>query len=630
MRKNEMSIAPRERIRTEVFADDRQAGRYVAGLIAAEIRRAEAAGRHCVLGLATGSTPISVYRELIRLHKEGDSAGRLSFRNCYAFNLDEYYPMASDSLHSYRRWMHENLFEHIDLPADRRFIPDGMLARDRIDEHCRRYEERIRSLGGVDFQLLGIGRTGHIGFNEPGSPRDSRTRMVDLDGVTRKDAAAGFFGEENVPRQALTMGVGTIMEARRIVIMAFGEHKAPIVRRAIEEPPHPDVTASHLQAHLDTVFVTDAAAAAHLARVRTPWLSRTLEWTPEEQKQAVIHLSLSTGKGILKLSAEDYSENGLHDLLHRRGPSEEINRRVFRELLSKITDCPGGATGGKRALCFSPHPDDDVISMGGTLIKLTQHRHDVHIAYQTSGNIAVFDHAVKRLMDFYGEVSRGFEVDTDATRGLREKVAASLAAKVPGEPDGEEVQRIKTIIRRTEARAGAIHCGVPSENLHFLDMPFYKTGKVAKKPLTEADFETVAAVIKKVKPDIILLAGDLSDPHGTHRQCADAIYEVLRRTPDWHKRMEVLLYRGAWQEWEPEAVDLLVPLSAEELMRKRHAVFRHESQKDTAMFPGSDAREFWQRAEDRNKNTAATFDKLGLPEYYAMEGFVRLTPAMLG
>jgi glucosamine-6-phosphate deaminase len=683
-----MAVAAKERIRTEIFATDREASRQVARIIAAEIRKANVEGRAAVLGLATGSTPIGVYRQLIWMHNpkalrsEGETAeqpgthsgtqsgthagaaspdeeftrefGKLSFKNVYTFNLDEYYPMSAEALQSYRRWMRENFFDYIDIPAGNIFIPDGTTPRERIEDHCRWYEDQIRKLGGIDLQILGIGRTGHIGFNEPGSPRDSRTRLVMLDPLTRKDAAADFFGEEHVPREAVTMGVGTILSARRIIIMAFGEHKAKIVKRTVEGPTDPDVPATFLQDHPNTLFYVDRAAACDLTRIRTPWRVRPMEWTDEELKKAVISLALEKKKGILKLTALDYADFGLHDLVARRGPVEALNKRVFRHLQGKINEYPGGgapvgqlvapgaAPGAgalpavmgepampKRVLCFSPHPDDDVISMGGTLIRLCKHGHDVHIAYQTSGNIAVFDHAVRRLMDFLGEVNQIFEIDTEQTRALREKVTGFMANKRAGEVDSDEVQKIKTIIRRSEARAGAIHAGVPEANCHFLEMPFYKTGKVAKKPLSKGDFEAVAAVIAKVRPDIIFLAGDLSDPHGTHRMCADAIFHVLRGIPEWNKRMEVWLYRGAWQEWEPAEVDMVVPLSAEELMQKRFAIFKHESQKDTAMFPGRDSREFWQRAEDRNKNTAALFDQLGLPEFFAMEGFVRLTPEML-
>jgi glucosamine-6-phosphate deaminase len=635
-----MTVAARERIRTEVFATDKEAVRVVARIIAAEIRKANADGRPAVLGLATGSTPVGVYRRLIWMHnpkalrsdfetaEEDQEFGRLSFRNVYTFNLDEYYPMAPETTQSYHRWMEENFFQYIDLPRDHRFIPDGTVPRARLDEYCHWYEEQIRKLGGLDLQILGIGRTGHIGFNEPGSPPDSRTRPAQLDPITRKDAAGDFFGEQFVPRQALTMGVGTIMSARRVVLMAFGEHKAPIVRRMVEEPPTSDVPAGYLQDHPNATVYVDRAAARDLTRIRTPWLVRPMDWTDEEEKSAVIRLSRDRKKAILKLNSSDYTDNHLHDLLNKRGPVDALNQRVFLNLLSKISENPGGE-GAKRVLVFSPHPDDDVISMGGTIIRLARHGHRVHVAYQTSGNIAVFDHAVRRLLDFVSEVNRGFQIDVERTGALRERVVQFFENKKPGEVDTPEVQSLKALIRRTEATAGAMHCGVAEGDLHFLEMPFYRTGRVGKKPLSQADLDAVAAVIERVKPDQVYLAGEHSDPHGTHRMCAEAIYHVLRRMPGWEKTMQVWLYRGAWEEWEPDEVDMLVPVSPEELSRKRFAIFRHESQKDTAMFPGRDAREFWQRAEDRNKHTAAQFDQLGLPEFFAMEGFVRLTPEML-
>jgi len=632
-----MSVSTRERIRTEVFATDRDASRHVARIIAAEIKRINAEGRKAVLGLATGSTPIGVYRELIWMHNPevlrseldppiDPEYGRLSFKNVYTFNLDEYYPMQPDALQSYRRWMHENFHQYLDIPKENIFIPDGTIARSNLEDYCQWYENQIRKLGGIDIQLLGIGRTGHIGFNEPGSGAESRTRLVMLDAMTRKDASADFFGEEFVPREAITMGVGTILSARRVIIMAFGEHKAGIVRKAVEEPVSSDVPAGYLQDHPNAAFFVDRAAAGNLTRIRTPWVVRPMEWNDEEEKRAVIHLAQKEKKALLKLKAADYTENHLHELLNKRGPVDAINKRVFRQLQGLVNEYPGGTEGTKRILCFSPHPDDDVISMGGTLIRLCKHFHDVHIAYQTSGNIAVFDHAVRRLMDFVGEVNNAFEIETENTRDLRERVTKFLNNKTFGQVDSDDVQKIKTIIRRTEARAGAIYAGVPEANLHFMEMPFYKTGKVGKKPPSRGDFDAVKGILDKVKPQIVFLAGDLSDPHGTHRMCADAIYHVLRNTPDWHKQMEVWLYRGAWQEWEPQEVEMLVPLSAEELVQKRFAIFKHESQKDTAMFPGRDSREFWQRAEDRNRNTATVFDQLGLPEYNAMEGFVRLTP----
>jgi glucosamine-6-phosphate deaminase len=636
-----MAVAARERIRTEVFATANEASRVVARIIAAEIRKANADGRAAVLGLATGSTPIGVYRHLIWMHnpkalrsdfetpQSDDEYGRLSFKNVITFNLDEYCPMSPEAVQSYHRWMDVNFFNYIDQPREQRFIPDGTIPRHKVDEYCHWYEDQIRRAGGIDLQILGIGRTGHIGFNEPGSPRDSRTRMMRLDPVTRKDAAGDFFGEQYVPREALTMGVGTIMNARRVVIMAFGEHKAGVVRKTVEEPMTSDVPATYLQDHPNATFYIDRPAAGQLTRIRTPWVVRPMDWTDEEEKKAVIRLAQDQKKAILKLKSSDYTDNHLHDLVNKRGPVDALNKRVFLNLLGKVQENPGGA-GARRVLVFSPHPDDDVISMGGTIIRLAKHGHRVHIAYQTSGNIAVFDHAVRRLLDFVAEVNRTFELETDRTKALRDRVFKFFESKSPGEADTEEVQNLKALIRRTEARAGAIHCGVAEGDLHFLEMPFYKTGKVGKKPLCRADLEAVAALIKTVQPDQVYLAGELSDPHGTHRMCAEAIYHVLRTMPDWYKRMEVWLYRGAWEEWEPDEVDMLVPVSPEEIMQKRFAIFKHESQKDTAMFPGRDAREFWQRAEDRNKGTAATFNELGLPEYYAMEGFVRLTPEMLG
>ncbi|MEM6331489.1 MAG: glucosamine-6-phosphate deaminase [Planctomycetota bacterium] len=630
-----------ERIPTRVFRESADASRAVAQQIAALIRGRAAEGRRCVLGLATGSTPTGVYDELVRMHQEEG----LSFAGVVTFNLDEYYPMRPAELQSYVRFMREHLFDHVDIRPENANVPDGTVAEGDVADYCRRYEARIAEAGGIDLQLLGIGRTGHIGFNEPGSGQASRTRLITLDKVTRRDAASDFFGEENVPRRAITMGVGTILDARRVVLMAWGEGKAAIIREAVEGDVSTHVAASFLQEHPSAEIVLDDAAAESLTRRAQPWRLGEVDWTDAAESKAAIWLAGHTGKALLKLNAEDYNESGLQDLLATRGPVYELNLRVFRRLQATITGWPGGkpahakqpgdrAQPGdhifpKRVLVFSPHPDDDVISMGGTVIRLVDQGHQVHVAYQTSGNIAVFDDDAIRFVEFVGEFNRRLGIDPERTAQLVAHIDEFLKGKRPGQVDSEHVQFIKGLIRRTEARAATRCCNVPAGNLHFLDMPFYETGRVRKKPLSEEDIQITVDLLRDVRPHQVYAAGDLSDPHGTHRTCLAAVFEACRRVAedDWYADCQVWLYRGAWQEWAPHQIEMAVPFSPQELLRKRTAIFKHESQKDKALFPGPDPREFWQRAEDRNRATAALYDRLGLAEYEAIEGFVRWRPS---
>jgi len=639
-----------ERVPVSVYPSSVRASEAVAAEIAELIRSRQRAGQRAVLGLATGSTPQGVYNELVRLHKhEG-----LSFANVVTFNLDEYWPMNPNELQSYRRFMREYLFDHVDIDPACAHVPDGTISRDEIAEYCAQYEQKIKDAGGIDYQLLGIGRTGHIGFNEPGSPRDSRTRLITLDQVTRADAASDFFGEANVPRKAITMGVGTILEARRIVLMAFGEHKAEVVRQAVEGEVSAAVAASFLQEHAGARFVLDPSAAASLTRIRSPWVVGSirdfgLEWDEPTTRRAVLWLAFRLDKPILKLTDQDYNEHGLQELLSERGSAYDINIQVFKSMQKTITGWPGGKPGRpkfvagkgvdaangqdiypKRVLVFSPHPDDDVISMGGTLIRLCDQGHDVHVAYQTSGNIAVFDDEVERHLDFVRELCEQMGFGSERAGRLAHEVAQFIRTKKPGDVDSPELQRIKGLIRRSEARAAAVFSGVRSTNIHFLDLPFYETGRVKKNPLGEADVQITLDLLERIKPHLIYAAGDLTDPHGTHRVCLASVTTALHRLAEkeWMKDCEVWLYRGAWQEWEPHEIDMAVPLSPSEVDRKRTAIFKHESQKDRAPFPGSaDSREFWQRAEDRNRHTAQLYDRLGLPEYQAIEGFVLWRPS---
>ncbi len=628
---------PTEKLPCRVFSNAGQAGRTVAGEIATLIRERAAQGKQCVLGLATGSTPTGIYAELVRLHREEG----LSFANVVTFNLDEYWPMDPEDLQSYVRFMRAHLFDLVDIPAEQFHIPDGTVPADGVAEYCRDYEKRISDAGGIDIQILGVGRTGHIGFNEPGSDNTSRTRLITLDTVTRIDAASDFFGAENVPRRAITMGVGTILEAHRIFLLAFGENKAGIVARVVEGEPAPSVPATFLQRHPNTEVLLDQAAAEGLTRFRAPWLLGSVSWDRRLILHAVLWLAERTGKAILKLTDADYNEEGLQELLAEYGSAYEINLEVFRHLQGTIVGWPGGKPAHakqpgdrprphddifpKRVIVFSPHPDDDVISMGGTLIRLADQGHEVHVAYQTSGNIAVFDDDTVRFNEFVADYVESFKVLSREITELQSRVTQFLADKRPGEVDSPEIQQIKALIRRGEARAGARCCGVPGERTHFLDMPFYETGRVTKKPLGDEDIGILVRLLRKIKPHLIFAAGDLSDPHGTHRTCLKAIILACAecRNDDWYQSSEVWLYRGAWQEWAVHQVEMAVPLSPREVKQKREAIFKHQSQKDRALFPGPDMREFWQRAEARNADTALRYDRLGLAEYAAIEGFVK-------
>ena len=624
-----------EKIPTIIYENSSEASEAIAHEIATLIRDKAKKGAKAVLGLATGSTPVGVYEELVRMHKEDG----LSFKNVITFNLDEYYPIDPNSLQSYIRFMNEHLFDHIDIPKNQIHIPEGFIDEDDIQAFCDGYEEKINKTGGIDIQLLGIGRTGHIGFNEPGSRPDSQTRLITLDKITRKDAASDFFGEEYVPRRALTMGVGTIMSAKRIFLIAWGEGKAQIIRETVEGEIKESIPATYLQNHPDTTIILDDAASEKLMRINTPWLLTTCDWTdPKLVRKSIVWLCQKVDKPILKLTDENYNENGMADLITEQGPAYNINIRVFNELQHTITGWPGGKPNAddtyrperkspfpKRALIFSPHPDDDVISMGGTLIRLADHGHEVHIAYQTSGNIAVFDDDVVRFADFVLDYSEAFGMKEQKAEKLFRKVNEFLKNKQPGQVDSSEVKKIKGLIRRGEAKAGGRYCGVPDENMHFMEMPFYETGRVKKNPISDEDIQLTVDLLRKIKPHQVYAAGDLSDPHGTHRVCLNAIFEALEviKKDDWAKDCWVWLYRGAWQEWDINEIEMAVPLSPEELKRKRRAIFKHQSQKDRPLFPGSDAREFWQRSEDRNRKTAIIYDDLGLAEYEAIEGFVR-------
>ncbi len=631
---SDFDLTSHERIPTMLSNTAIEGSLYVANSIAELIESRNKESKPTVLGLATGSTPTQVYDELVRKHKEEG----LSFERVITFNLDEYFPMAPDAHQSYVHFMHEYLFNHINIKPENIHIPDGTLKKDEVAAFCEEYEVKIAQVGGLDVQILGIGRTGHIGFNEPGSTIDSKTRLITLDRLTMLDAASGFFGIENVPRRAITMGVGTILQAKKIYMMAWGECKANIVRETIEGPINSSIPATFLQQHNQTEVILDTAAAAELTRIKTPWLSGPIKWNNFLIKKAVIWLSLKLAKPILKLTEEDYREFGMNDILVEIGTAYNVNIRVFNQIQHTITGWPGGKPNAddtyrperktpfpKKALIFSPHPDDDAISMGGTLIRLVDQGHKVHVAYQTSGNIAVIDDDAVRFADFVSDYHYAFKLDDSLVDSIFSGIRNFLAEKNQAEPDSEEIKIIKGIIRRGEAKAACRYVGIPDENIHFLDLPFYETGKIRKKPIGPDDIAIVKKLIKEIKPHQIYAAGDLSDPHGTHRVCLDAIFQALRELKDqeWMKDCYVWLYRGAWQEWDIEDIEMAVPLSPEETDKKRRAIFKHQSQKDRPLFPGTDKREFWQRADDRTRSTAETYDQLGLAEYEAMEAFVR-------
>ena len=631
---SDFDLTSHERIPTLLFNTAIEGSLYVANSIAELIESRNKESKPTVLGLATGSTPTQVYDELVRKHKEEG----LSFERVITFNLDEYFPMAPDAHQSYVHFMHEYLFNHINIKPENIHIPDGTLKKDEVAAFCEEYEAKIAQVGGLDVQILGIGRTGHIGFNEPGSTIDSKTRLITLDRLTMLDAASGFFGIENVPRRAITMGVGTILQAKKIYMMAWGEGKANIVRETIEGAINTSIPATFLQQHNQTEVILDTAAAAELTRIKTPWLAGPIKWNNFLIKKAVIWLSLKLTKPILKLTEEDYREFGMNDILVEIGTAYNVNIRVFNQIQHTITGWPGGKPNAddtyrperktpfpKKALIFSPHPDDDVISMGGTFIRLVDQGHKVHVAYQTSGNIAVFDDDALRFADFVSDYHDAFKLDDSLVDSIFSGIRSFLAEKNQAEPDSEEIKIIKGLIRRGEAKAACRYVGIPDENIHFLDLPFYETGKIRKKSIGPDDIAIVKKLIEEIKPHQIYAAGDLSDPHGTHRVCLEAIFQALRELKDqeWMKDCYVWLYRGAWQEWDIEDIEMAVPLSPEETDKKRRAIFKHQSQKDRPLFPGTDKREFWQRADDRTRSTAETYDQLGLAEYEAMEAFVR-------
>jgi len=625
-----------EKLPVTVYDNQQEASLAVAGRIAELILSKQNAGKKAVLGLATGVTPVSVYAELVRLHKQEG----LSFSNVITFNLDEYYPMKPNAAQSYVTFMNENLFNHIDIDKKNVHIPDGTLSKEDVVSFCLEYEKKISDLGGLDLQILGIGRTGHIGFNEPGSAPNSGTRLVTLDDLTRNDASRDFGGKQNVPTKAITMGIGTIFKAREIILMAWSGKKAPIIKKAVEGEISGDVPATYLQLSDHVEFILDEDAASELTRFGTPWLVKDCDWHDNLlKKKAVIWLAEVLNKPILKLTEEDYNNHGMAQLAVEQGPVYDINIDIFNQIQHTITGWPGGKPDAddsqrperaqparKRSIIFSPHPDDDVISMGGTFIRLVDQGHDVHVAYQTSGNTAVWDDDVLRYMEFAIDFNHSIGDSDGHLKKLYEDMRTFIAQKQPNQIDTLEIRDVKGFIRKTEAISGARYAGLDDDHIHFQALPFYETGKTKKNSVGEEDIRLTMELLQKVKPQQVFAAGDFADPHGTHIVCFNIILAALRRlreTEAWVKDCWLWMYRGAWKEFETYEIEMAVPLSPQEVLRKRNAIFKHQSQKDRAVFPGDDAREFWVRAEDRNRETAQAYDRLGLAEYQAMEAFVR-------
>ena len=625
-----------EKLPVTVYPNQKVASVAVANRIADLIRSKNDRGEQTVLGLATGVTPIGVYAELVRLHKEEG----LSFKNVITFNLDEYYPMRPKAAQSYVTFMNENLFDHIDIDRANVNIPDGTLKQDDIAHFCLEYERKINALGGIDLQILGIGRTGHIGFNEPGSAPNSGTRLVTLDDLTRNDASRDFGGKSNVPTKAITMGVGTIFKAREIILMAWSAKKAPIIKKAVEGEISGEVPATFLQLSDHVEFILDQDAASELTRFDTPWLVKDCDWTNGLKKKAVIWLAETLNKPILLLTEEDYNSHGMAQLAVEQGPVYNINIDIFNQIQHTITGWPGGKPNAddsqrperalpaqKRSIIFSPHPDDDVISMGGTFIRLVDQGHDVHVAYQTSGNTAVWDDDVLRFVEFAIDFNHSIGDDNSHLKRIYEDMRTFLEQKQPNQIDSQEIRDVKGFIRKTEAIAGARYAGLPDDHIHFQALPFYETGKTQKNSVSQLDVDLTKELLQNVKPHQVFVAGDFADPHGTHLVCFNIVIAALRQLREagesWVKDCWVWMYRGAWKEFETYEIEMAVPLSPQEVLRKRNAIFKHQSQKDRAVFPGDDAREFWVRAEDRNRETAQAYDRLGLAEYQAMEAFVR-------
>jgi len=625
-----------EKIPTDIFPKTEDAVASIADAIEKEIKSKASAGNPCVLALGTGQSLTPVYEELVRRHQSNG----LSFRNVIVFNVYDYFPLHPGSAITSLRQLRDRLLDHVDIPKEHIFSPDGSVAQEHIHEQCLHYEQQIRDCGGLDIALLGIGRSGNIAANEPGSVITSTSRLILIGSVSREEMTMSFGGQEPVPPCSITMGIRTILSARHIYLTAWGDDKAGIIRKTVEGPITEVVPASFLQAHNDAHVVIDLAAAAQLTRIVHPWLVTSCQWNDKLTCAAVVWLCEKTQKPILKLTNKDYNSNGLSELLALYGSAYNCNIRIFNHLQHTITGWPGGKPNDddtyrperatpypKRVIVFSPHPDDDVISMGGTLHRLVEQGHDVHVAYETSGDIAVNDEEVTRFMHFLNGFNQLFMHSGDAViEDMYHDIKQFLANKSEGDIDTQEVRTIKGLIRRGEARTASTYNGVPSDHVHFLDLPFYESGRVEKFPMTERDVDIVRRLLQDIQPHQIFVAGDLADPHGTHRKCTDAVLAAVdleqQSGASWLSDCRIWMYRGAWAEWDVKDIEMCVPMSPEQLRHKRNAILKHASQADFAPFLGNDERLFWQRAEDRNRATAKKYDDLGLASYEAMEAFV--------
>ncbi len=614
-----------EKIHSIIFDDSKKGSLAIAREISDLIKKKKKQNKNCLLGLATGSSPIYVYHELIRMHKEDG----LSFKNVICFNLDEYYPMPSDDVKSYHHFMNIHLFDHIDIQKNNIHIPDGSIKKEKINEYCSKYEQKIVEEGGIDFQLLGIGRTGHIGFNEPGSNYDSLTRLVYLDYLTRNDARKAFNGMENVPTTAITMGIKTIRKSKRIVLMAWGNNKSSVVKNAIEGDIDSNISASYLQNHKNVTFVLDKTASDELTRVKSPWRTGSCKWTEKLKAKAVAWLCNRTNKSILNLTESDYNKNNLSELLLEK-PYDELNLDFYKRIHRSITGWPGGKPNSddnerpersmpkkKRVLIFSPHPDDDVISMGGTFDRLVSQGNQVHVAYQTSGNIAVSNSDVLKYLEVINS--------TFPDSRYKNEEFIELLKNNNDIINNPRIREIASVIREKESLASTRFIGLPDNQVHFLKLPFYETGTIKKNIPTVSDKRIISEIISEIKPHQIFAAGDLADPHGTHKVCLDILFDSLNNLKEklFMKDCWVWLYRGAWHEWPIHEIDMAVPMSPFQVLRKRKAIFFHQTQKDNVMFQGDDNREFWVRTEDRNRAIAKKFRDLGMSDYTAIETFKR-------
>ena len=625
-----------EKVPTDIFPTIEEGAIDIANHLEADIKKREQEGRKYVMGVGSGSSLTPIFQELIKRHQ----AGKLSFKNVVVFNAYEYFPLSEENVNRGINQLKERFLNHIDIDVDNIFTPDGTIAQNDVQEHCRQYEQHIKELGGLDVILLGIGRMGNIATNEPGSSITSASRLILIDETSREEMKMSFGSQESVPPCSITMGVSTILSARKIFLTAWGEEKAEIIKKTVEGKVSDAVPASFLQTHNDAHVVIDLSAAAKLTRIQHPWLVASCKWTDKLVRSALVWLCQITGKPLLKLTNKDYNENGLSELLALYGSAYNANIKIFNDLQHTITGWPGGKPDAddtyrperakpfpKRVIVFSPHPDDDVISMGGTLRRLVQQGHDVHVAYETSGNIAVGDEEVVRFMHFINGFNQLFANEQDEViKSKYKEIKEFLKNKKEGDIDSQDIRTIKGLIRRGEARTASTFNQIPLDHVHFLDLPFYESGKIEKLPMGEADVNIVRELITKVKPHQIYVAGDLADPHGTHRKCTDAVLAAIdlekEAKAEWLKDCRVWMYRGAWAEWEIENIEMCVPISPEELRAKRNSILKHQSQMESAPFLGNDERLFWQRSEDRNRGTAKLYDDLGLACYEAMEAFV--------